>query len=76
MAYNDLKDVVSRTESDDMAIRKRDSRTRSSFAAVNSGDEKAVEGQLYSLNDIDPALDAKMRLVNDVQELPPQRRTL
>lgn len=67
MAYNDLKDVASRTESDDMALRKRDSKTRASFAAINAGDDKAIEGQLYSMNDIDPALDAKMRLVNDVQ---------
>jgi hypothetical protein len=26
----------------------------------------AVEGQIFSMNDVDPALDAKMRLVNQV----------
>lgn len=39
---------------------------RSSLGGVISGDDKAIEGQLFSMNDIDPALDAKMRLVNNV----------
>lgn len=30
-------------------------RRRSSLAALGSGDENAVEGQLFSMNDIDPA---------------------
>ena len=29
-------------------------------------DESTKEGQLYSMNDVDPAMDAKMRLVNEV----------
>lgn len=34
------------------------------------GDDAAsIEGQLFSMNDIDPALDAKMRLVNNVSFL-------
>lgn len=28
--------------------------------------EGAIEGQIFSMNDVDPALDAKMRLVNQV----------
>lgn len=42
------------------------SRRRSSLGGVVSGDANAIEGQLFSMNDIDPALDAKMRLVNNV----------
>lgn len=41
-------------------------RRRSSLGGVISGDTNAIEGQLFSMNDIDPALDAKMRLVNNV----------
>lgn len=41
-------------------------RRRSSFGSVVSGDTNAIEGQLFSMNDVDPALDAKMRLVNHV----------
>ena len=29
-------------------------------------DDSTKEGQLYSMNDVDPAMDAKMRLVNEV----------
>lgn len=39
---------------------------KSSLGGVISGDTNAIEGQLFSMNDIDPALDAKMRLVNNV----------
>lgn len=39
---------------------------KSSLGGVVSGDTNAIEGQLFSMNDIDPALDAKMRLVNNV----------
>lgn len=46
---------------------KVDARRRSSLAAFGTGDEKAIEGQLFSMNDIDPALDRKMRLVNQVR---------
>lgn len=45
---------------------KVDNRRRSSLGGVISGDTNAIEGQLFSMNDIDPALDAKMRLVNNV----------
>jgi len=40
-------------------------RFRSSIS-VSSIDPSAKEGQMYSMNDIDPVLDAKMRIVNDV----------
>lgn len=40
---------------------------RNSFGGVVAGkDMNAIEGQLYSMNDVDPVLDAKMRLVNKV----------
>lgn len=48
---------------------KHDGRRKSSITNVlqgRGGDEKAIEGQLFSMNAIDPALDAKMRLVNEV----------
>jgi hypothetical protein len=34
--------------------------------SVQSIDENTKEGQIFSMNDVDPALDAKMRLVNNV----------
>lgn len=34
--------------------------------SVQHAQEGAVEGQIFSMNDVDPALDAKMRLVNQV----------
>jgi hypothetical protein len=40
-------------------------RVRNSIS-VQSIDDNTVEGQIFSMNDIDPALDKKMRLVNDV----------
>jgi len=46
---------------------KHDARRRSTIAGVlQGGADKAIEGQMFSMNDIDPALDAKMRLVNQV----------
>ena len=44
---------------------------RGSFAVVpghQNDDASTKEGQIYSMNAIDPALDAKMRLVNDVRK--------
>lgn len=43
-------------------------RMRNSIS-VQSIDEHTVEGQIYSMNDVDPALDKKMRLVNAVSLL-------
>jgi hypothetical protein len=40
-------------------------RVRNSIS-VQSIDENTVEGQIFSMNDVDPVLDKKMRLVNDV----------
>ena len=35
--------------------------------SLNAGDDESTkEGQIFSMNDVDPALDAKMRLVNQV----------
>ena len=34
--------------------------------SVQSIDGNTKEGQIFSMNDVDPALDAKMRLVNNV----------
>lgn len=49
-------------------------RRRSSLAervrhsiSVQSLDESTVEGQVFSMNDVDPVLDKKMRLVNEVR---------
>jgi len=39
---------------------------RNSFGGV---DAKAIEGQMFSMHDIDPALDSKMRLVNNVSAI-------
>lgn len=40
-------------------------RRKSSITNVLGGnDERAIEGQLFSMNAVDPALDSKMRLVN------------
>ncbi len=35
--------------------------------AVEKVDEQSIEGQMFSMNDVDPVLDMKMRLVNDVR---------
>lgn len=40
-------------------------RVRNSISS-HSMDENTREGQIFSMNDVDPALDAKMRLVNKV----------
>lgn len=45
---------------------KHGERRRSSIADALGSDLNAVEGQLFSMNDVDPALDKKMRLVNNV----------
>lgn len=34
--------------------------------SVQHVQEDSIEGQVFSMNDVDPALDAKMRIVNDV----------
>lgn len=54
----DVKDVESHGEDGTMAQRFRHS--------ISGEDKSSIEGQLFSMNDIDPALDAKMRLVNNV----------
>ena len=38
-----------------------------SSISVQHAPEDAVEGQIFSMNDVDPVLDMKMRLVNQVQ---------
>lgn len=37
--------------------------------SVQHAPEDAIEGQIFSMNDVDPVLDAKMRLVNQVNSL-------
>lgn len=37
--------------------------------SVTSIDPSTKEGQMYSMNDVDPVLDMKMRLVNEVRDL-------
>ena len=41
-------------------------RRKSSIINLSGQDEQAIEGQMFSMIDIDPALDGKMRLVNNV----------
>jgi hypothetical protein len=40
--------------------------------SVQSLDESTVEGQVFSMNDVDPVLDRKMRLVNEVRAQMPR----
>jgi hypothetical protein len=40
--------------------------------SLGGADERAIEGQVFSMNDVDPALDAKMRLVNQVDRTHPR----
>ena len=42
-------------------------RFRSSISVQHVSEDTIKEGQVYSMNDIDPALDAKLRLVNQVR---------
>jgi hypothetical protein len=44
-------------------------RVRNSIS-VSHIDEGSVEGQIFSMNSVDPALDKKMRLVNAVSLIP------
>jgi len=69
MAHKDEKDVVTSLDHDmERHIdEKHGARRRSTIADVlHGGDNNAIEGQIFSMNSIDPALDAKMRLVNHV----------
>lgn len=68
MAAINEKDVYVSKDSDmeRNSDEKVDHHRRSSLGGVIAGDDRAIEGQLFSMNDIDPALDAKMRLVNQV----------
>ena len=36
------------------------------FSVTSTGDLSATEGQMFSMMDVDPALDAKMHVVNNV----------
>lgn len=58
----DVRDVE--TSGEDGSFAKR---VRHSISGVD--DASSIEGQLFSMNDVDPAMDAKMRLVNNVGEL-------
>lgn len=42
---------------------------RGSISVQHVSEMDVKEGQVYSMNDVDPALDAKMRLVNQVRGL-------
>ena len=69
MALKDGKEVVFSQDHDveRHSDEKHDGRRKSSIANVlHGGDTNAIEGQIFSMNSIDPALDAKMRLVNQV----------
>ena len=37
--------------------------------SIGNEDDGSIEGQVFSMNDVDPALDAKMRLVNQVHTI-------
>jgi len=69
MALRDGKEIVLSHDHDveRHSDEKHDGRRKSSIANVLHGsDTNAIEGQIFSMNSIDPALDAKMRLVNQV----------
>jgi hypothetical protein len=57
-------DIAAKHEHDHRGLA---SRVRNSIS-VSSVDEETKEGQIFSMHDIDPALDAKMRLVNNVSD--------
>lgn len=63
MATMDEKYVSSNTGRD-LEQHGTEKRKSSVTAALGGNDEHAIEGQLFSMNDVDPALDSKMRLVN------------
>ena len=44
-------------------------RLRGSISVQHVSEDAIKEGQIYSMNDVDPILDAKMRLVNQVRSL-------
>lgn len=61
------KDVLVSQEHDvERHVDEKGARRKSSITDAFAGDTNAIEGQLFSMNDLDPALDAKMRLVNNV----------
>lgn len=51
-------------------------RRKSSIVDALGADMNAIEGQIYSMNDVDPALDKKMRLVNNVGAFTAHSRAL
>ena len=61
----DSKDHGVRRDSKDPQHHTFRDRVRNSIS-VQSIDATTVEGQIFSMNDVDPALDKKMRLVNNV----------
>jgi hypothetical protein len=65
MAATDSKQIVDAEEGKEVHHAGFGERVRHSISA-QSIDENTKEGQIFSMNDVDPALDAKMRLVNNV----------
>jgi len=68
MAATDTKQIIDAEEGKETHHAGLGERVRHSIS-VQSMDENTKEGQIFSMNDIDPALDAKMRLVNNVSAL-------
>lgn len=65
METTDSKQIVEAEEGKEIHHAGLGERVRHSIS-VQSIDETTREGQIFSMNDVDPALDAKMRLVNNV----------
>lgn len=57
--------IDSHQDKDERRASTRGEKIRSSIS-VQHTPEDAVEGQIFSMNDVDPVLDHKMRLVNQV----------
>lgn len=69
-AYDDEKDHFDHGPMSDPGVRRASltGRIRGSVS-VEKEQDGAIEGQMFSMNDVDPALDAKMRIVNQVSLL-------
>lgn len=65
MEATDTKQIVDTEQGKEVHHVGFGERVRHSIS-VQSMDENTKEGQIFSMNDVDPALDAKMRLVNNV----------
>jgi hypothetical protein len=64
MSFSDDKIVDADSERKDSSFKSKVLRQLS--VTFLNDDDSTIEGQLFSMVDVDPALDAKMHIVNDV----------